>query len=129
VAKLAALEGSLRQAGAVDTLLLAKIERVIEGVGGLTRKLRRFEEAVKRSLRVNAVRGGGRRAVIGQVRDYLCPEMRDLGCEMNLLEVRIQLLTLQLVRVLGRSREPKEGRFEILEPGLPFLGDSGNTNA
>jgi len=128
VAKLTALERSLREAGAVGTLLLAKIEREIDAVGALTRELRRLEEVVKRSMRVNAVRGGGRREVIGKVRVDLCPEMRDLSCRMNLLGARIQLLTLQLVRVLGSSRVLRERSIESLEQGLPFLGESENTH-
>lgn len=128
MAKLTALERSLREAGAVGTLLLAKIEREIDAVGALTRELRRLEEVVKRSMRVNAVRGGGRREVIGKVRVDLCPEMRDLSCRMNLLGARIQLLTLQLVRVLGSSRVLRERSIESLEQGLPFLGESENTH-
>jgi hypothetical protein len=129
MAKLTALESSLRQAGAVDMLLLAKIEREIEGVGALTRRLRRFEEAVKRSMRVSAVRGGGTRGLIGKVRDHLCPEMRDLICRMNLLGARIQLLDLQLVRMLGSSRVLGKSSFESLEQGLPSLGEPGNIRA
>jgi hypothetical protein len=106
------LEGYLRQADAVETLVLAKIERKIEGVGALTRRMRRFEESVKRALRVNTAGGGGRREVIGKVRDKFSPEMRDLICRMNLLGARIQLLNLQLVRVLGSSRVARESCLE-----------------
>lgn len=108
MAKLSLLEASLRRIDAVGTRLLATIEREIEGVAVLTRKLRRFEERVRRFLRVNAVRGGGRREVIEKARDKFSPDMRDLICRMNLLGVRVQFMNLQLMRVLGSSGVPRE---------------------
>ena len=112
MAKLSTVEETLRQVDTVDTLMLAKIEMEIEGVSALTRLLRRFEEAVKRFLRVAAVQGGGRRQAIMKVRDQFSPEMRNAICRMNLLAARIQFVNLELARVLRSSRVPKQRSFE-----------------
>jgi hypothetical protein len=103
--KLCALETTLRQVDAMRTLTLARIEGEIEGVGRLLRLLRRFEEGVKRFLRVQAgPGGGGRREVIRRVRDEFSPAMRDAICSMNLLAARVQFADLELVRMARGSR-------------------------
>ena len=84
----------------------------MDDVDFLIRKLRRFEEKIKRYLRLKAERGGGRLEVIAMVRDRFNPEMRDFICGMNLLAVRVQFTGLQLGRGLGSSRVPGARSFE-----------------
>lgn len=103
------LAATLRQVNAVSTNMLTQIEKEIHAVDHLTRSLRRFEESVKRFLRVEARRsGGGRREVVRKVRDVFSLEMSDAKCKMGLLALQIQCTNLHLVRVMGSSRVPRE---------------------
>jgi hypothetical protein len=111
-AKLRVMEGALRQVDSVETLMLVRIGKEIEEVAELIRSLRRLEEGVKRFLRVEAGRVGGRRDVIKKVRDQFSPGMRDAMCDMNLLGARIQFVNLQLVEEIGRSRVPRKQVYE-----------------
>ncbi len=105
VSKLSQLGTSIRRLDdTVGKATLAMIEREIEDVKVWIRRLRRFEERIKRYLRMQAGSGAARLEVIAVVRDRFSPEMRDFICGMDLLSVRICFAELQ-VRSVARPDE------------------------
>lgn len=102
ISRLSRLEISLRGVDdSIGTAQLATIELQIGDLEVLVRRLRRFEERIKRYLRGEAGRGADRWEVIAMVRDRFSPEMRDFICGMGLLSARIRVADLQVRRVGG----------------------------